>query len=196
MNPGNNTIFRPEAVRRHMRSKDEPVLPRFGKSQNFMLLWAFVLLFILSGGALCWSAKLPVYVSGYAVAAQARPASEVSNSKPLVVVFFPPEQLPRLRVGERVRLRRSSREATFAGAIIAVEQNVSSPEAARERFGLDACAVPSQSQPSAIAVAEIDQTRDASPAQTQAGSVYRADVEAGTRRFGTLLPVVGFLFDK
>lgn len=195
MNPGQHSIFRDDAVRRYMQSRVEPVLPRFGRGRNFMLMWALVILSLSCGFALCWWAKVPVYATGYAVTSRPSPESQgAADAKWRLVIFVPPEYQSRLRAGQRLSLRGGAQGQVYGGSLVAVEPALSSPEAARERYGLSACAVPAQTQAAAVALAEVAAGADRRPAGAQAESVYRADVEVGVRRVGALLPVVGRLF--
>lgn len=183
MTPFEKSIFRPDAVRRHMRSRDESVLPRFGGPRPFRLLWGLVVVMLLGVGALCWLARVPVYAQGYAVPDGARQH---------FVIFLEPEYRPRLRAGQQVRLRRGQQPgAAVEASVVAVGPEVLSADAARERFGLDVCALPTAPRGLAVALADLD--ADAARAQGLAGA-YRADVEIGARRAGTLLPVLGRLF--
>ncbi len=182
MTPFEKSIFRPDAVRRHMRSRDESVLPRFGGPRPFWLLWGLVLVLLLGVGALCWLARVPVYAQGYAVPDAARQH---------FVILLAPEYRTRLRAGQQVNLRRGQHGAAVGGSVVAVGPELLSADAAREQFGLDACALPDAPRGLAVALADFD--ADAARVQGLAGA-YRADVEIGARRAGTLVPVLGRLF--
>lgn len=182
MTPFEKSIFRHEAVRRHVRSKDQSVLPRLGGPRPLRLLWGLVVVLLVGGGALCWLAKVPVYAQGYAV---------TDGARQHFVIFLEPDYHSRLRAGQQVNFKRGRQGAAVRGSIVAVEPSVFGADAARERFGLDACALPDTLQGAAVALADFD--ADAMPAQGLAGA-YRADVEIGARRAGTLLPVLGRLF--
>ncbi|MGB8510312.1 MAG: hypothetical protein WCD76_18185 [Pyrinomonadaceae bacterium] len=196
MNPDQRLIFRPDAVHRYLRSRSEPVLPRFGRGASSLLLWALACLFIASGIVFGLRAKLPVYASGLAVTpSAASPSSGDTGSKRRLVVLLPPEFHSRLHAGQQINLRREAqtqimRRQVLRGLIVAVEPSLSSPEAVRERYGLEACLVPGANE-IAVALAEVE-----IPEGAMAEGTYRADVEVRARRIGAGLPFVGRLFDE
>jgi hypothetical protein len=184
MNPDRRPIFRPDAIRRYTQSRNEPVLPRFGRGVSPLLLWSLAVVFAACGLAVVLRAKLPVYVSGPA----ARVPHEAAGDRNLLVVFLPPEQRGRLRAGQRVSLRAEGQAQPFGGSLVAVEPAVARTQAVLERYGLGSCAAPDAGE-AAVALAEAEV-----PPGARAEGPYRADVEIGARRLGARLPLVGRLF--
>ncbi|MCI0748186.1 MAG: hypothetical protein L0Y58_22505 [Verrucomicrobia subdivision 3 bacterium] len=53
MNETDQSIFRPEALRRYVRSQEESVLPRLVSPRTFVTLW-LVFGILVAGGILVW----------------------------------------------------------------------------------------------------------------------------------------------
>jgi hypothetical protein len=109
----------------------------------------------------------------------------------VIVAFFAPANLPRLDAGQKLVLSSPDGRGGFIEAIVSVKPAIISPEAARQRFALGVGAAHLITQPSAIAVARLDASDLSLPAEAYLASTFRADVEVGSRRVISLLPVIG-----
>jgi hypothetical protein len=198
-------IFREDAVRHYLQGRDAAVLPRFVSPPTFRCLWAMLGLLVASG-VVAWLTPVPVFTSG--------PAIVVAGRSLQVVAFLPAEQLSRLRVGQHLLLTGESADRPIRAPIVAVAPAICSPESARKAFGLTMGAALAIRQPSAVAIArwagagadpgvdrstsarprgrrtDIDPIRKELPASAHAGALYRADVQVGTRRLISFLPLV------
>jgi hypothetical protein len=193
MNEAKRSIFRVDALRRYAQSREEPVLLRLVSPRMFLCLWILLGL-LLIGGFLAWLAQVPVYASGSAVVVDGRGKTPSIGDEVLVVAFVPPEHLRRLRVGQMLLLEIGGVGKRSGRSIIAVEPEIIGPDMAQRRFALNAGATPAITQPSAIAIARLDPLITGLPAAAYVGSIYRAEIEVGSRRAISLLPLIGHFF--
>jgi hypothetical protein len=160
----------------------------FVSPRGFALLW-LVLGLVLVSGVLAWSAQVPRFASGVAVVVKGSQAgAEHLGEAPLLLAFLPPEELPRLKVGQPLFLQGSAVAESASSSIVSVPAQVLSPSAARERFGLEALPAQALSGPSAVVVARLELGARAGSASDYLGSVYPVSVRVGAQRLLWLLP--------
>jgi hypothetical protein len=195
MKYAHRSILRVDAIRRYARSREEAVLPRFVSPHTFVCLWILLGLLVASG-FIAWCAQVPVYASGPAVVVDGRDKTPSIHEDFVVVAFLPTEHLSRLRVGQTMFLALDPAGRRLSRPILAVEPEISSPDAAQKRFALHAGAALTLSQPVAVAIARWESPPTRLPASSYAGSVYHVDIEVGSRRVMALLPFVGQFFGE
>lgn len=176
-------IFRPEAVRRYVASRDQAVLPPVGVPQTALFVWLLLMLFVLSAGV-AWYARVPRYLSGTALVVE-RSATTSQPPTVDVVGLFPPDHLAQLSAGQRVVLRFDITEQRTQQAYVRAEPELLSRIATIERFGLTAATDALAHESVAVVPLEIDR------AAVSGAQIGRADVAVGTRRLIELLPLVG-----
>jgi len=181
-------IFRPEALQRYLRGLQTPVWPRLVSPPIFLCIWILAVLLLMTGMSV-WLCKIPVYVSGVATVVQ-RPDGEM-----LIVAFFAPEHLPRLQAGQTLALSSHDGRSRFTEAIVAVKSDIISPAAAQRQFALGLGAAHVITEPSAVAMARLEASYFSLPADLYLASSFRADVEVGTRRVISLLPLIGSVIE-
>jgi hypothetical protein len=189
LEPTSRSIFRPEAVRRHARSKEEPVLPRFVSPCTFLCLW---LLFGLLGAATvaAWALRVPTYAALPAVIANIDSVGLESAGRagPALVVFIPTTDVARVRPGQRLLVTLDGRQVERS--IIALDASIRSPAALRQEFGLrgaDGLAIPG---PAATAEARLEPLSDGPDPAGYVGSVEQVQIEVGSVRLLSLLPLL------
>lgn len=188
------SIFRVDAVRHYAASKEKAVLPRIVAPGTMIYLWILIGL-LLCAGIITWNTQVPVYASGSAVIVTERDEkSPVAQDNTFFLVSVPPEYLSRLHAGQRLFLRSGSTNVMASRPIVAVEPEISSPDALQRRFNLSAGAASAITRPSAVAIASLEPPPSGLPVSTYTGSVYEADVEIGTRRAISFLPLVNRFF--
>ena len=186
-------IFRADAMRRFGEARERTVLPRFASPRLVAGLWLLIALF-LAGGMLAWLARIPVYASGSAVVFDRQATVRFSRDGLIVAAFLPPETLNRLRAGQPLLLQLKSGERLHS-QVFYVEPQVTSPADIRQRFALtEGVAAMVANEPSAVALAQLESPPPALSTDAYAGSTGRAEVETGTRRVISLLPLVGRFF--
>jgi len=195
MNDANRSIFRVDVLQRYMQSREEPVFPRCISPPIFVCLWLLLGL-LVTGGLVAWFAQMPMYASGLAVVVSWQGKNQSLRDDIVMIAFLPPENLSRLRVGQKVFLGIDKAGNRLSIPIVAVEPEISSPSLARERFALNPGAAQAITQPSAIAVAPFEPSLTSLPASAYVGSIYHVDVEVGSRRVASLLPLVGRFFGE
>lgn len=195
MTDPNRSIFRANAVRRYLEGREEAVLPRFVSPRVFLFLWVLFVLF-LAGGFAAWSAQVPEYASGCAVVVDGKTRALPVRGAFAVVVFLPPQHLSRLHVGQMLHLTAGPSGERIRKPIVAVDPEISSPQGVEKRFGLRAGAAQAIRQPAAVAMARWQPVSEDLPPSAYVGSVYRADVEVGSRRVISFLPLVGRSFGE
>jgi hypothetical protein len=177
------SIFRREALRHFIEGREKSVLPRFIRPRTFLCLWILLGLLMLAA-VLAWTARVPVYASGLAVVTK-------TEGQVNLVVLVPAESFEKLRVGQVVWVRWPAAREPVRTVLTHVEPEIQSPALVRKRFGLS-----SETVSGAVAVATaspegvLDTTGDLPP-ETRLGSTVSVDVEIGSRRALSLLPVLG-----
>ncbi|HEU4510377.1 MAG TPA: hypothetical protein VFR78_19235 [Pyrinomonadaceae bacterium] len=185
MTPSNRTIFRSGAVEAYMQAKAQTVLPRFIAPPAPLCLWLLLgCLFAVS--TLAWLAHVPVYRNGTATVKDAE----------LIVAFFPPESQSEMRTGQKLSFKLDPAGPPLLRTIESIEPTILSPAQARRRFNLDNASAGVYKSPAAIAIARLGQPSETLPASAYDGVVVEAQVEIGSQRLITLLPVVGNFFKQ
>lgn len=180
-------LFRLEAMQRYSQQQ-EAILPRFIAPHTFTCLW--LLLGLLGSASIaCWLARIPVYASGRAIVVDAQKTKTGGDGLQLVA-FLPPEDYSRLQVGQNL-IFQVSPTGDRQNRPIVVTPEIISPEAARRRFGLAAEFV---SQPSTVAIASFASKPSNLPVAAYIGSTYPVNVEIGSQRAISLLPLFGQFF--
>lgn len=198
---GQRTIFRVEALRRYAQGEDKAVPLQFTSPRIIRFLWGLIGL-LLVGGLLLWLMRVPVYTSGVAVPISTGYPSSASpsvshwnpNNEPLVAVFLPSNSISQLHVGQRVFWRFSKTDLRVSRFVLEVSLEVNSPYELQQKFGLRGKAASAISEPAVVAFAKLQPVPNALPAPAYLGTVYPAEVEVGTRRVISFLPLVGRFF--
>lgn len=185
------SIFRDEAIRRYVESREKSVLPRLVSPRTFLYLWLLLGLLVMSS-IIAWFTRIPVYASGSAVVVRWRCKHHSTREAIAVAAFFPAQTRSSLRVNQKLSLRFEALGEHLNSSIIAVEPGISSPATARKQFGLDTGAALAVTQPVAVAIAEFKPLPKV-PAPKYLGSLGRAEAEVGSRRAISLLPLIGDL---
>jgi hypothetical protein len=184
------SIYRDEALSHYQRRKDKPVLPYFFASHtsNCRYLLFFIL---LCNVWFLFQARIPVYVDGSAtIVSQDRSTGE----RPTIIILFPPEYLNRVQVGQTLFLQTNSGDDRIHSSIARVEPQPSDAAALQQRFHLNQGATPAKD--SAVAIALLGLVADPSVVSSDSGALYHVDIEIGTRRLGSFLPIIGQWLDN
>jgi len=178
-----STIFRENAVKAYLQGRDKDTLPHFISLPMTLILWVLIVLIVVAGG-LAWSAKIPVFVTGTGIVLYESGYSQ-SDRRAVALIFLPPEQASRLSVGLPVRIHMSISGPEIVSKIAGVEPRMISPYMACRAYGLDANCAALITRPAVIALVKLDSLSTA----TYAGSVLTAEVEVGSQRIISLLPL-------
>src|SRR5918992_41118 len=185
----NRPIFRPEAVRRYAEARKQPVLPKFVSPQIMVALWALVVLLILSGVAV-WFTSIPVYASGLAVVVD--PRNKLANIEEgmAILVLLPPEAQPALDKGKTILIQVNASSKPLEREIVAFEKDASKVNHILEEFALENHPAVSKAQPGAVAIVRLQGMPGNAPAKDYVGAIFRADIQIGSRRIASLLPLM------
>lgn len=187
------SIFRHRAVKHYLEGREGEVLPRFVSPKNFSLLW--VVFVVLVGGVAAGACltKIPLYAPGTAVVAEGE-----SKEDPSVVVFLPPEYTEELKQGEKQKLllRLGSDSQRRSLAVNSVLPKLVSPEEAGNRFDLSGAQRRALKGQTVAAVAPLNELPQRQNDFSYSGKVYQAEVEVGSQRTVSLIPVVGNWFEE
>jgi len=198
MNSTNRSIFRSDAVQRYIEARQKAILPRFVRPRMFAFMWLLLGL-LLASGVTAWMTQVPIYVQGVGVVVHdGAPSSEnehENEDQMAVVAFLPPEQLSHLHSGQTLFLHLTEQERV-SRSIVAVEPEIISPAAAQKAFGLTEGAAMAILQPSAVVEVPLEPLPKDWALSAYAGTVYQVEVEVGSRRLVSLLPVVGDFFGE
>lgn len=187
---GRRTIFRQRAVKHYLEGREGDVLPQFISPRSFYLLWVVFALLVISMAAGAYFAKIPIYATGSAVAVE-----ENSNGNSSMVAFLPPKYLEELKRGEgdqELLVRLGSDGERQAISVSSVIPEVVSPEEAKDRFGLSDAQKSAVRKSAVVTVAPLEEL----PQGLNATRAYQAEVEVGSQRVISLVPVVGESFEE
>ncbi len=188
MREANRSLFRAEAVRRYAQSREKVVLPRLVAPRTFLCLWLLLGLLVAAGVA-AWSTRVPIYASGSAVVVAGARDERANSDDVLVVAFISPDNLARLHVGQTLWLRLDPAGELVSRPIIAVDPEITSPMVAQQRFSLSANAALAITQPAAVVIARLGSPPMELPLAAYVGGVYRVEIEVGSRKVLSLLPL-------
>lgn len=190
------SIFRDEAVRRYVESREKAVLPRIVSPQTFLYLWSLLGL-LAASSIITWFTKIPVYASGPAVVTRWHKA-EGMGEELVVVAFLPPQYLTRLQAKQKLFLKFDGMSDRFSRTILVVETQIRSPNSVQKQFALSPNIAQAITQPVAVVVARwqrepplASQFPTQLPATVYLGSLGRAEVEVDSQRAISLLPIIG-----
>jgi hypothetical protein len=181
-------IFRERAIEAHRRRTERDVLPRLISRRVVVCSW-LLLATLVAGALVAWSVRVPSYVAASGVVLGRGEQSRAARGGTAAVLFLPPDQAPKVRVGRPVRAQIGSLQTYVQGAIATVEPGLIGPDAARNRYrprgGSDLITAPSTA-----ATVRFPRTL---PAAAYAGSGMTARVETGSERLLALFPGIGKL---
>jgi hypothetical protein len=191
MTPSNRTIFRSGAVEAYMQAKAQTVLPRFIAPPAPLCLW-LLLGCLFSVSVLAWMARVPVYRNGVATVVNSNEREDDER----IVAFFPPESQSEMRAGQKLSLKLDPAGPPLVITIAAIEPGILSPADARKKFNLDDATARTYQSPATIVIARLGKPSKTLPASAYQGVVVEAQVQIGSQRLITLLPLVGRLFEN
>lgn len=183
------SIFRSDALRRYAAGQAVPVLPRFVMPRALIWLWLLIGLF---GGVsvIAWFAQVPVYVSGTALLVPEAGTSPGAG-QPLVVALLPPDSRLEIQAGQPILVRLPGTGDTIRRSIDAVAPQASSPAEVAQRYQLVAGTAAAVTGPTLVATAQLSPVPGGLSPSTYAGAVGQVDVEVGSRRVISFLPLAG-----
>jgi hypothetical protein len=149
---------------------------------------------LIVSGLTVWIIHVPVYASGKAVIVDSRGQTQAIGGDVSAVAFFSPDNQPHLRTGQMMSIRSDTADERFSTSIISVEPEILSPNAAQRRYGLRTGAAIAIHEPVAVSIAPFRPVPNELPIHTYVGSVYPVDVEIGSRRAISLLPLMSQVF--
>ena len=181
------SIFRERAMDAYRRRAERDVVPRLTSGPVIACSWALLAVLVVAAvGA--WSVRVPAYVAaGGVVVAPGEDVAQASATTS-AVLFVPPEQAARLRVGQRVRGQVGSAGPSVQGTIASIAPGLIGPASARSRYGVAGADV--LGEPARAVTVRL---ATALPASAFAGARVTARVEVDSQRLLTLVPGVGRL---
>jgi hypothetical protein len=182
-------IFRSSAIEHYIQSREKDVLPRFVAPPVFTFLWSVVGLLMVAWW-IAWSSRVPTYSAGVGIVAAEDSQSGQVDREGVAIVFLPSEQLPKLQPGQPINLRIGTTGRSLHRTIESVEPKILSPSEARQRYRLEPAVLLAITKPSAVVKVKLEGTNLS--AAMYEGSILSAQVEVGSRRTISLLP----MFDR
>jgi hypothetical protein len=189
MKTSNKPIFRPEAVRRYAEAREQSVLPKFVSPRIMVALWTIVVLLIFSGVAV-WFTSTPVYASGLAIVVDTENKPVNIEEGMAILVLLPPEAQPALDEGKIVLIQVNASSKPLKREIVAFEKDVSKVNSILEGFDLANHPAVAKAQPAAVAIVRLEDMKENVPANDYVGTIFRADMQVGSRRIASLLPLM------
>ena len=186
-------IFRSEALRRYMSRHEKTVFPKLIAPRTFLYLWLIVGLLFL--GALCaLFADIPVYAPALAVVVEADKGQAQNGKEVSVVLLLSPEYLSKVEVNQRVFFRLPRFDTLLSSQISNIEPRIVSADDARSRFAPSGNAANRVNDASAVAFISMAVLPREIDAASYVGTSGDAQVEIGSRRLISFLPLVGRFF--
>jgi hypothetical protein len=176
-------IFRANAIRSYIAGREETVFPRFVSPRVFIYLWILMAL-LLSMVMVAWYIKYPIYDSAMAIATGDNSSQAAARVK-LVVLLPPTMQIdgPLILTSAQGRLNTT---------VLQLSSQAVSPKEFRERFALDPAVELLVSQPVKVAVIEAE--NPGLPADLYNGGFFQVNVQTGSQRVISMVPVIGKYF--
>lgn len=179
------TIFRQQALEYFTRKREEDILPRLATPPAFLLLW-LLLGFIIIAGFFAWNISLPVTFVELGVVQVNQTTHQMQ-----VLFFLAPNQLGQIHSTQSVQIQLGTDTTSLQQKITQVLPQILSPEQIRQQYNLDASAGLLVQQPSAVAIIVL--TGGVS-LQHYVGSLVRIQIQTGTVRIISLIPLIGQAF--
>lgn len=187
------SIFRAKAWQHYIVRHDEPVFPKLVSPRVFFLLW-LALSLLITVGLLTMFAEIPVYAPAIAIVVETKGGRFNDYGDTVLAVFLQAEKLPDLKAGQNVFFRLSKSSEPIRRPILTVEQRIISPKLAQDTFSLSAGVSAKISEAKAVAIAQFEPLPATIHPVDYLGSFYEAEVEVGTFRMISLLPIIGRFF--
>ncbi len=168
-------IFRESAMKQYLQKREQDILPHTVSPPFFTYAW-LVLLLLIVAGILAWSSQVPTFTTASGVIT-GQGGTQPSNDATRALLFVPSSQASQLKAGEAVQLQVGANGQTQVSKITSIEPGVISPADARKRFALDNGEAQVITQPSVVAIVELDKSF---PAHTFAGTTVSAQVQTGS----------------
>ncbi len=186
-------IFRAKAWQRYIERHDEAIFPKLISPRVFFFLW-LALGLLITMGLLTMFAKIPVYIPAIATVVETKDGRFNDYGDIVLAIFLQAEKLPDLKAGQNVFFRLSKSSEPMRRPILTVEPRIISPKLAQDYFSLSAGASAKISEAKAVAIAQFKPLPATIHPVDYLGSFYEAEVEVGTFRMISLLPVIGRFF--
>lgn len=174
-------------MRVHVRAHSQPVLPRFTTPFAVACCWLLVVL-LAASLVLAWLCQVPLVAAGETTVAPPHGPAR-AQEPPVAIVFLPPARAGEVHVGDTVVLRFGTQ--TLTRPLTSVDPLASSPADVRQRFGLTGDAAAAIARPVLVGTVTLDQLPDGVSAAIRPGANGLAQIEVGSQRVVSLLPVVG-----
>ncbi len=185
------SIFRDSAIKRYHQRQEQGVILRVASPPAFAIFW-LVSLFLLGAGGLAWATQVPISVNGQGIVIEQNPTGQIGHEV-VALLFFPPDQQAKLRAGQSATVSIGPTATNITGTVEQVATAVISPDMARSRFNLQGGLAQIITEPSIIVTIHIGSV---TAMQMYAGSLCSAQVNIGSQRVLSLLPVFSQIFGQ
>jgi hypothetical protein len=152
-------------------------------------LWAIVVLLIFSGITV-WFTTTPVYASGLAIVVDTENKPTNIEEGTAILVLLPPEAQPALDEGKTILIQVNASSKPLERKIVAFEKDASKVDSILEEFDLDDHPAVAKAQPAAVAIVRLNDMEGDMLANDYVGTIFRADIQVGSRRIASLLPLM------
>ena len=185
------SIFREEVVKRYLQANDESVFPRILAPRTFIYLWVLVGLSVISL-LIAWCISVPVMIPGQAIVIETQNESGYDLE---LAILFSSEYRQTVKTGQSVFVSIESNNKPTQQQISTVAPRTLSPEEAMEIYAASICSPLLILQPVSVVFSEFHPPNIGLKSRDFRGSVYTVEIEIGTQRLITLIPVIGGLID-
>jgi hypothetical protein len=173
-------IFRDEAIKHYMQSREKSVLPRFVSPPTFILLWIFFALCLISG-VLAWDIQVPTYLSSIGiVTGPDQPVATTGQSQITVTLFIPASSFVLVKDGQIVQIQLPAGGPQVTRTVTTLNRTPLSPADVLKLFGL-----PLTTAPTNLATVSLGTT---SSWHLYSRSLVSVQIRVGSRRVLSLIP--------
>ncbi len=186
-------IFRQKAIEQHRLRQERDVLPPWTRPRVAVFLW--ILIGLLIGTCiLLWSVRVPTLVTVNGVVTQMpEKRGTLLTGDVVAVILLTPAQRSLLHSNLPVTIRLITSGVTMHQSLTFVESRMLGPDAIRDRYHLQGNQTQLLSGPQIIALVRLGASQEA---PELVGSVCQADVQVGSRRVLSLIPLLGNFFPE
>jgi hypothetical protein len=107
-----------------------------------------------------------------------------------VLVLLPPEAQPVLDEGKTILIQVNASSKPLEREIVAFEKDASKVNHILEEFALENHPAVAKARPAVVAIVRLKDMEGNPLANDYLGTIFRADIQVGSRRIASLLPLV------
>jgi hypothetical protein len=182
-------IYRDRALKHYIQGREKEVLPHIVAPHFFAFMWIIIILLCCLIW-LAWSASLPIYTTG---AGLVIPSAQHSTDQAQIIIFLPQSATTKITEGQPINLQDGQTTIKYQGIIESASPYPLSPTEIRRHYKLDASVSNLVTQPSIVVNVKPEPNY---PITNYIGAIVIGEVQIGSRRIISLLPILDKIFGE